>query len=304
VIPEITYICPIIHDKYISRLLYTLYKYSDPDSFKFVLIDQCKDRVSDDVWKYIKNKIHLYVHPKRNLGYAKAGNEGILHGLHWKSPYICITNDDIEIMDRRWLQGIWETFEMDKRIIGVVPMSPRVAGWGYGLNYNPEVLSYKEEYSKEDYNFLLEGDFSKVDQPAHMPKNLKGSVVDGAAFIMIYFKREAFEKVGLMDEHFFPGSGEDYDYLARAYSRSYRIVSTSKSWVWHHWTKSKDLFASGTLEDPYYKPKDHPYWNNMGDLYPPEWNEGNEFDIWGRYKNKKGKKVPLKRVKEIFVDQI
>jgi len=303
-VPKVTYVCPIIHDKYISRLLYTLYKYSEPDSFRFVLIDQCENRVGRDVWNFIKDKVHLYMHPKRNLGYAKASNEGIIHGLHWGSPYICVTNDDIEIIDKRWLDGIVETFEMDERMMVVVPMSPRVAGWGYGLDYNPEVLPYKSEYTEADYNYLVEGDFSKVDQPDHMPKQMKGSVVDGAAFIMPYFKREAFDEVGLMDEHFFPGSGEDYDYLARAYSKGYRVVSTSKSWVWHHWSKSKDLFASGDLERPYYKPETHGYWNNMGDLYDPKKNEGHDFDIWGSYTNKKGKKVPLKRVKEVFVDQI
>jgi len=154
---------------------------------------------------------------------------------------------------------------------------------------------------------LLAGDFTKVDAkvwPKHLPQKLGKTIVDGAAFIMPYFKREAFEKIGLFDEHFFPGSGEDYDYLARTYVKGYRLVSTARSWVWHHWTKSKDLFASGDLEDPYYKPPTHPYWNNMGDLYPPEWNEGKEFDIWGSYKDKDGKKKPLKRVKEIYVDQI
>lgn len=302
---KITYVCPIITDKYISRLLYTLYKYSKPDSFNFVLIDQCENRVSPEVWSYIKDRVHLYMHPKRNLGYAKACNEGILHGLHWQSPYICLTNDDIEIMDARWLDGIWETFNMYPNVASVCPMTPRVAGWGYGVAYNPEVLPYKEEYTKEDYDFLLKGDFSQVEGlPPNMPRQMGGTVVDGAAYIMVYFKREALLDIGLLDEHFFPASGEDYDHIARAYIKKYRVLSTSKSWVWHHWTKSKDLFASGTIERPYYKPKDHPYWNHMGILWPPEKNEGYEFDVWGHYSNEKGEKVPLYRIPEVFVDNI
>jgi hypothetical protein len=121
-----------------------------------------------------------------------------------------------------------------------------------------------------------------------------GTVVDGAVFIMSYFKRECLLDVGLMDEHFFPGSGEDTDWNARAYQKGYRVVSTSKSWVWHEWSKSKDLFASGDLEDPYYKPHDHPYWNNHSDLWP------DGFDVWG--KDKDGKAYP--RVGEIFTDNI
>lgn len=304
---KITYIITPICELYVGRFVYSLYKYSEPNSFNLVVIDQTKDGFSKPTMDYLKDRVHLYMHPRRNLGYAKAMNEGILHGLHWKTPYICISNDDIEIMDKRWLQGIWDTFDMDKeRILGIVPMSPRVAGWGYGVDYNPEVLPYKTEYTSEEYDFLLKGDFRGVTArlPETYPRKMTGTVVDAAAFIMVYFKREAFEKVGLMDERFFPGSGEDYDWLARCYSKNYRLVSTSYSWVWHHWTKSKDLFASGELEHPYYKPDDHPYWNNMGDLWPPKLNEGNNHDVWGHYVDKEGKKVPLKRVDEIFVDDI
>ena len=184
-------------------------------------------------------------------------------------------------------------------------MTPRVAGWGYGVDYYPEVLPYKESYTPEDYDFLLKGDFSTVPQelPKTFPRTgIKGTVVDGAAFAMVYFKRECFSTIGLLDERFFPGSGEDYDYLARVYSKDYRLVSTSYSWVWHHWTKSKDLFGSGVLEDKYYK--NRPYWVNLGDLWRPQDNEGHEHDVWGHYTDKEGRKVPLKRVPEIFVDMI
>jgi len=297
--PLVTYVVPIITDIFISRFLYTLYKYSPPNSFRVVLIDQVKDRVRPEVWDYIKDKIHLYIHPSRNLGYAKAGNEGAIHGLRWGSEYICLANDDIEIIDSRWLQGIWDTFKIDERILGVVPMSPRVAGWGYGVDYNPEVLPYKEEYTKEDYDYLLKGDFtdSSAKLPKTYPRKVAGTLVDGSVFVMPYFKREAFEKVGFLDERYFPGSGEDVDYCARAYIKGRRIVSTSYSWVWHWWSKSKDLFASGELEDKYYKPDDKPYWNNEGDLWP----EG--FDVWGM-REVDGKKVPYPRVPEVFVDQV
>lgn len=305
--PLITYVLIPICEVFVARFLYTLYKYSEPGTFKVIVIDQTKDQFSKPLMDYIKDKVHLYMHPSRNLGYGKAMNEGILHGLHWGTPLICPANDDIEIMDSRWIQGVWDTFKKDERIMGVIPMSPRVAGWGYGLDFNPELLPYKTEYTKADYDYLLNGDFSDQNEknwPKHLPRKQKDSIVDAGAFIMPYFKREIFEKVGLYDEHFFPGSGEDYDYLARAYGKGYRIVSSSLVWVWHHWTKSKDLFASGQLEDPYYKPLDHPYWNDIDYLWPPKLNEGHKHDVWGHYTNTENKKVPLKRIDEVFVDQI
>jgi GT2 family glycosyltransferase len=301
---EVTYIVTPITDVYISRFVYTLYKYSPKGSFNLIVVDQTENGFRPEILDYLKGRIHLYLHPHRNLGYAKAMNEGLLHALHWKTPYICCSNDDIEIMDPRWIQGIYDTFAMNERIMGVVPMNPRVPGWGYGVKHNPELLPYKKEYTPEDYDYLLGGDFTdqKDNLPKTFPTVMTGNIVDGAIFIMPYFKRELFEKVGLMDEHFFPGSGEDMDMMGRAYKEGYRIVSTSKSWVWHHLSKSKDLFASGTLERPYYK--NRPYWNEMGLLWPPEQNENHHFDPWGHYTNEKGEKTPLKRISEIFVDDI
>lgn len=117
---EITYIFTPICGKYISRALYTLYKYSPPGTFRVIVVDQTKNGFSDEVRKYVSPLIHLYLHPCRNLGFAKAMNEGIIHGLHWGTPYICCANDDIEIMDPRWLDGIKATFTLNpERIVGV-----------------------------------------------------------------------------------------------------------------------------------------------------------------------------------------
>ena len=293
--PLVTYIVTPICDAFIARFVYTLYKFSEPGSFRLIVIDQCENQFRKEVMDYVLPLCHLYIHPKHNLGYAKAMNEGVIHAIRWGTPYICCSNDDIEIMDSRWIDGIYETFEMDERIGAVVPMSSRAAGWGYGVSYNPEIIPYKKEYTKEDYDFLLKGDFTKVEGlPPTMPKQMGGTVVDGAVFIMTYFKRSVILDVGLMDERYWPGSGEDVDWNARAYQKGYRVVSTSKSWIFHAWSKSKDLFASGELERAYYKPTNKTYWNNEGDL----WSEG--FDVWG--KDKEGNLYP--RVPEIFVDQI
>lgn len=290
---KITYTVAPISEKYIVRFLYTLYKFSVPDSFRVVLVDQVKGGVSRNTWDQIKDWVHLYMHPPHyQFGYAKAHNEAILHGLHWGSDIICVANDDIEIINSRWMDGINQTFALDERIVGVVPMSPRIPGWGYGCKENPDILPYKEEYTEADYDYLLEGDFSDKNLPETFPKNIKGNIIDGSIFIMPYFKRRIFEECGLMDERYWPGSGDDMDLMARAYQKNMRIVSTSYSWIWHHLTKSKDLFASGELENEYYKPKHHSYWNNESEIWPKG------FDAWGVDKDKK----PYPRDPLVYVD--
>ena len=294
---KITYTIAPICEKYLVRFLYTLYKFSEPDSFHVVLVDQIKGGVSRNTWDQIKPWVHLYMHPPHyQFGYAKAHNEAIIHGLHWGSDIICVANDDIEIINSRWIDGINKTFALDERIVGVVPMSPRIPGWGYGRKENPDILPYKEEYTEADYDYLLNGDFSDKNLPETFPKNIKGNIIDGSIFIMPYFKKEVFEKIGLLDERYWPGSGEDMDFMARAYQKNMRIVSTSYSWIWHHLTKSKDLFASGELENEYYKPKHKQYWNNESEIWPKG------FDAWG-YKVIDGEKIMYPRVPEVFVDE-
>jgi len=290
----ITLIFTPIHEKYIPRALYTLHKYLD-EEFNVILIDQTQHGFTPETMRYCAPLVDLYMHPvKHQMGYAKAMNEGIIHALHWGSEYIALANDDIEFINKRWWQGVQDTFSRDERIVGVCPMTPRHAGWGYGVDGYPQVLDYKEEFSEADYDYLMEGNFEdKRDVlPESFPiNNLKGTIVDGAVFVLPIFKRKVFEEIGLLDERFFPGSGEDMDLMARIYQNNQRVVSTSLSWIWHWWSKSKDLFGSGELENKYYKPR--PYWNNMGDIWP----EGH--DPWGK---RDGKLLP--RVKEIHTESI
>jgi GT2 family glycosyltransferase len=287
--PRVTYIVAPIVEDFVSRWFYTMYKYSEPNSFRVIYIDQVDGGISRKLWDEIKDKVHLYIHPPHyEFGYAKGMNEGIIHALHWGTDLICPANDDIEIINSRWMEGIEQTFALDERIVGVVPMSPRIPGWGYGVKDNPDILPYKEEYTEEDYNYLLEGDFSDKDLPETFPRKIKGNVIDGSIFVMPYFKRKLFEEVGLMDEHYWPGGGEDVDMMARAYQKNLRIVSTTYSWIWHHLSQTKNL----SIESKYYHPPHHHYWNNEKEIWP----EG--FDVWGLDKDKKN----YPRVPEIYVD--
>jgi hypothetical protein len=51
-------------------------------------------------------------------------------------------------------------------------------------------------------------------------------------------KREAFERVGLLDERFGTAFYEDYDYCLRLRQAGYEIVVAEDAFVYHHWHKS------------------------------------------------------------------
>jgi len=71
-----------------------------------------------------------------------------------------------------------------------------------------------------------------------------------------------------------------------------RAVGTTKSWVWHHWGKSKEKVNTIDLQ----MSRDN--WNHIDQLWP------NGFDTWGHGRDKDGNKKPFNRVPEVFIDSL
>ena len=313
-----TFIVPIIQYDNIGRFIQTLYRHT-PDNFNLIVIDQAPfNAVPTVTWQ--PEQVHLWIKSYRNLGFSKAMNTGIKLA---QTEYITLCNDDVEFMNRRWWQGIVDTFNQDHHVIAVNPMSPKEGAWGYGLTVenketwdppqeyvrgeDPEAvypkkkdgtgLFYKETFSEEDYDFLIN----------EHPRYRKDSVVDAIAMWCTVFKKSGLDKIGLLDERFYPGGGEDYDMCARAYSCAwpiareicdldyhYRMISSTKSWVWHHWGSSKNKRLKN-VEDRLFTSRNS--WNNNDELWP------NGFDVWG-HKNTENGKIPLKRTLEVFTEEL
>ncbi len=286
------FIYPIIRTDYIRRALTTLKARTKREDFKIIVVDQSLEGLPEDLKTALYEEGDLYLR-MINVGFAKAANEGIIHALRWEVPYITVCNDDTEPMYYGWFDDALEEFKTDPKIVAVCPESPRVAMWGYGLNNgeHTEIVPYQEEYARETIEYLKKGDYDEAEIRARhsfeIPKSFpfrKRGIVDGIAMWMPIFKREAFIELGLFEERFIWGGGEDYDMLARAYSCAYpveretcdptfhrRMVSTMKSWVWHWWGQSKDV--KQTLDPKLFEGKQP--WNDGHSLWGPG------FDVWG-----------------------
>ena len=299
-----TFVTTALRSDFVGKMIKTLYEYTDMKNNRVILIDQTLKGLPKI------DGVHLVIRPHRNLGFAKAMNEGMIHGLHWKSDYITCINDDVQFIHKSWWQGILDTFNMpsEKEIVAVAPESVRIPLWGYGdkMGKYVEVIDYKEKFTDEDYAFLLKGDFSHMktkypDLPKTFPSNYVG-VCDALAAWGPVFKRKCLEEIGLFDERFYPAGAEDYCYCTRAYSKNFRIVSTRKSWLFHFWGKSKDELKEAGEQGLPIDPKRN--WADLTYLFPPEWNEGNKLDVWGWYTSKDGTRKPFKRRPEIGVVDI
>ncbi len=316
---KVTFVFPIIRTDFIERAIDTLITYTNREDYKIVLVDQSIEGARKGLRDYLYEHEDMYIRIK-NSGFSKASNEGIIHALKWNTPYIAVINDDVEFIHQGWFDDAIEEFKTDPKIVAVCPESPRVAMWGYGLNHGEhvELIPHKDEFTAEDITYLKQGDYSKEEVqsrhkfiiPDSFPYTKRG-VVDGIAMWCPIFKREALIELGLFEERFIWGGGEDYDLLARAYSCAWpiersscepahhrRMVSTMKSWVWHWWGQSKDV--KETLNPNLFTGKKP--WNNLGELYPPEKNGGKNMDPWGHWKDDNGIRRPFIRDPLVFID--
>lgn len=186
-------------------------------------------------------------------------------------------NDDCEMVHPAWIDGVWETFKMIEK---TTPESPaimvnvasiRLADWSVGLPAGEDfdILPYKEKYTNEDWEFL-------VNQKHYINEHLTiqpGSVFDGVTLYASVIDTKKYLEVGILDERYKFGGGEDYDYSCLARMKGYRSVNTTLSWCFHHWSSS---FKS--IRDK----------EDIRGLIIPElsWNHNHEkwgknFDIWG-----------------------
>ncbi|MFA5013909.1 MAG: glycosyltransferase [Actinomycetota bacterium] len=238
---------PVVKD-YIGKALETLYKFT-PINFRVIVVDQTKDGCYGLVHNYADLIIR---NPRRiNMGFSKANNEAILHALHWGSEYVACCNDDVEFLDSRYWQGLMDQFVAYPEMFAVCPASPIEPGWGYGLgsdgkwiigNQCPDWgIQVKENiYPKAPDGSPITLEMARTPKGYDMLLAHRQGHIEGFAGWFVVFKRETLKKVGLYNERFGPGGGEDYEYVHRIYLAGGRASATMRSFVWHWWSKSRE----------------------------------------------------------------
>jgi len=205
------------NEKGLERALETLYQHT-PDNFYVYVVYQGKD---DELYSRIKDKVHFFIRPQRNLGFAKGMNTMIKLAT---TEYVTICNDDVELLYPTWWDEVMEVFKSDDTLAGFNPHSPcnKKASGDRFIQY-----PYQKEYTMDDI--------------AKMKEIFKSErFYIGCCTYFTIFKREFFNEVGLFDESFGQGSGEDYDLMIRAGRLNKRIAGGSRVMVWHWWGNTKD----------------------------------------------------------------
>lgn len=278
---QLTIIIPVIRRDLLARCLETLYRYTPP-LFYVIIIDQTVEGLDATVLRNQYKNLMVIRTPKTdthttgNLGFAKATNLGI---SLVETPYFMMLNDDTEMINRSWWWGVLDTFKdvadktPERPAVLVSPASLKLADWSVGRDKGDDfyILPYKIKYSQEDYDFLLNEDHYINEHLTIKP----GSVFDGVVMYGSVCHTQRFLDVGYLNEAYYPGGAEDYDWNARANMRGYRCVGTTLAWMYHHWSQSLNSEEILPLVDERLRMGDHnKVWGQRED-------GSNIFDTWG-----------------------
>ena len=273
-----TFIIPFLGGDLIYSCLETLYKYT-PDNFYVTIIDQSLEGLNaTELRDKYKNLMVIRtprsdVHHTGNLGHSHATNLGI---QLVQTPYVTLLNDDVLFIGGGdWWQGVLDTFEMIEKATPTRPAllvnvaSIKLPDWSVGKPKGEDhyILPYKNEYTEEDWNFL-------VNEDHYVNEHLtirKGSVIDGINLYCSVANTKRLLEVGLIDEYFYSGAANDYDLCCRASMFGYRCVGTTLSWCYHHWSKT---FENDELREKMVQPE--LLHLDLKDKWGPD-----RFDLWG-----------------------
>lgn len=166
---------------------------------------------------YINGLKHIkLVHNKESQGYPKACNQGI--GIA-KGDYICLLNSDT-VVSARWLE----------RLLDGPKNFPNAGIFGPSCNYGsfqkvPEAIGIKvDEIDK------AAGKIYKKYRNIY-----ERSIIIGFCYLV---RARLFKELGLLDERFGMGQGEDKEFVWRAFKAGWKSIWVKQSFVYHYGHKS------------------------------------------------------------------
>jgi len=182
----------------------TIYK-----NYEVIVVDNDSHDKSMEMVKKLFPKIKMIQNPE-NYGFPKGNNIGLKKAIKNKNvKFVLLLNNDTEVT-KNWLKEMVRVANSDERI---------------GIVGSKLILpNGKIQKSCCNYKYGLSRKFAPQ----------KREVVDSLVAACMLIKRSVIEKIGFLDENFFPIYYEDVDFCLRAEKVGYRTVYAPQSKVYHH----------------------------------------------------------------------
>jgi len=215
-IPSVAVIIPVYGaPSYLKRCLASVFK-NTPSKHEIIIIDDCNtDPEVLEILSSVPPERCIILRNEKNLGFVKSINRGIIHA---RDKHVVILNQDTEVPPK-WIERIISPIIKDPSIASVTPFSN-----GSTITSFPEFCKDNEPYlglDTEEIDFFFQKFGGK---PVDIPS---------AVGFCMALNRRALNEIGLFDETFGRGYGEENDWCMRAWKRGYRNVAISNLFVYH-----------------------------------------------------------------------
>ena len=191
--------------------------------------EKCGDFRKENVFSTLQSdrKLRLILNEK-NYGFAGGNNIGMRYALEvLNTDYILLLNNDT-VVNKGFLTELVKVAESDEKIGAV----------GCKLIYPDGRLQYTGYYMGPYIHHRLRSLYNKiwhnrltVADTIQSNEILEVDVIFGAAMLI---KRKITEKIGLLDEDFFPGYHEETDWCYRARLAGFKVIYDPKVIIIHY----------------------------------------------------------------------
>lgn len=169
----------------------------------------------ENFYQLVKNNPDVqFVRLPFNHGSVRAINIGLALAMLSPSEYVLLMDNDTEVPrgDTEWLNRFMAYFD-DPKVGAVGAVSNYVSGL-------QQAEAAPDTYNKD----WTEGQRSGVKEPPEAPVLV--------SFAMM-IRKAALQEVGLFDERFEPGMGEDYDIVLRLRQAGWKCIVAKSVWIKH-----------------------------------------------------------------------
>lgn len=155
---------------------------------------------------------------EKNLGFQGGMNVGIRYALSNNAELILLLNNDI-IADPGMIRHLLENFPDDAGIVSPIMYyySKPSEIWSSGGDINPilieSIKSHKNKKKIDNSTGLIERDF-----------------LPSCAWVV---RKDVFEKIGYLDEVYFPIYYDDLDFCLRTRRAGYKLYINTSAKLWH-----------------------------------------------------------------------
>lgn len=232
--PTVDIVIPVHNEWHVLRpCLESVDAFTEYPKARVVILDDGSDafvRARIDAWAADTHRLPVEV--KRNdeaLGFVQNANRGF---RETSGDIVALLNSDT-LVTPGWLSRLVDAISTDPRIACVMPMSNQCSFHSLDIPMGWNAFQYSADLGRR------------------MKRTCFDAVTVGGFCLLI--RREALEDVGLYDEAFGRGYGEESDWCMRARSRGWRVTGTEDTFVYHRGKVSFKDFKQETFREGNYR---------------------------------------------------